>query len=273
MNKVILYRGREFEDNEKSAAESAGFTCIDSRMKIKSGEIIIPRYSFLPYPEELEKDINLVDAKLINSVRTHRWIADIGNWASLEGIKTFRTWDRIEDIPDGTPLVVKGQTNSRKFSWNNLMYAEDREQAIKIYLELSNDSLIGQQKIYFREYIPLVRLTTGLNGLPISKEFRFFICNGVILSGGFYWSSHIEELKEIPSIEEVPLKFLWESIEVISQHANFYALDIAQTEAGEWIIVEINDGCMSGLSENNPTTMYKGLMRSLDDTLLLFSKT
>ena len=37
------------------------------------------------------------------------------------------------------------------------------------------------------------------------------------------------------------------------------AIDVAQTESGEWIVVELNDGQMSGLSENNPEVLYKNL--------------
>jgi hypothetical protein len=263
---IILYRGREFEENEKPAAEKVGFMCTNSRMDIRSGDLVIGRYSVLPYHDEQERDINAIGARMINTTRMHNWIADVGSWACEDGAlygRTFRTWNRIEDVPDGIPLVVKGQTNSMKFQWSQKMYAPDKKSAIDIYLKLSDDSLIGQQTIYFREYLPLVRLMTGLNGLPISKEFRFFVYNGVILSGGFYWSSHVADLTTVPSIEEVPLTFLWEAVESVAQHANFFALDIAQKEDGNWVVVEINDGCQSGISENKPETLYSGLMRAL----------
>lgn len=36
-------------------------------------------------------------------------------------------------------------------------------------------------------------------------------------------------------------------------------IDVAQTESGDWIVIELNDGQMSGLSENNPEILYKNL--------------
>jgi hypothetical protein len=36
-------------------------------------------------------------------------------------------------------------------------------------------------------------------------------------------------------------------------------MDIAKTQSGEWIVIELNDGQMSGLSENDPNVLYKNL--------------
>jgi len=48
---------------------------------------------------------------------------------------------------------------------------------------------------------------------------------------------------------------------IVSPHVNFYVLDIAQTAFGNWILIEINDGQMSGLSENDPDRLYYNLRR------------
>jgi hypothetical protein len=106
---------------------------------------------------------------------------------------------------------------------------------------------------------------TGIHGLPITKEFRFFVAYGEILSGGYYWSSHVEDLPEVPSASEVPSSFLKEVISKIGHKANYYAVDIAQTEMGEWIVIELNDGQMSGLSENDPYVLYGNLRKVIDE--------
>jgi hypothetical protein len=153
------------------------------------------------------------------------------------------------------------------------MYAENKQDAIKVHSRLCEDSLIQYQKIYIREYVPLDILTEGFRGLPITREYRFFIFKNQILSCGFYWSSHFEELKELgytfdPS--EVPDNFIKSVIEQVQTTQsgpapNFYVIDVAKTRAGEWIVVELNDGSMSGLSENDPEVMYGNLAKILKD--------
>src|SRR5690606_13544750 len=118
-----------------------------------------------------------------------------------------------------------------------------------------------------REYIPLHTYLISFQGLPITKEFRFFCYKDKILSGGFYWSSHIEELKEKginPDISEVPKEFLQKIIDIVKWNINFYVIDVAQTKSGDWIIIELNDGAMSGLSENNPELLFKNLKKELE---------
>ena len=48
---------------------------------------------------------------------------------------------------------------------------------------------------------------------------------------------------------------------LIQRYANFFVLDIAKTESGDWILVEINDGQMSGLSMCNPHQLYSKLQQ------------
>jgi hypothetical protein len=118
----------------------------------------------------------------------------------------------------------------------------------------------------------LEKLAEGLQGLPVTREYRFFVYKDVILSGGFYWSSHVDELSGEVNPDEVPIEFLNKIIDKIqntelSEPPNFYVLDVAKTQSGEWILVEVNDGSMSGLSENNPEVLYKNLQRELIKSL------
>lgn len=266
MRLVILYRDIDLSDAERTAMQKH-FYCTDSRMDIKPGDLVVGRYSMLPFFAEQERDILKVGATLINTRREHEYIADLSQWVpDLEDI-TPRTWYRLEDLPDdGGPFVLKGKTNSRKFKFDTHMFAATKRDAINVHCLLSDDSLIGQQDIYIRQYVPLVTYMLGIHALPITKEFRFFVCDKKILSGGYYWSSHVEDLKDagiaIPETSEVPQAFLDGAIARVQ--ARFFAIDVAQTQAGDWIVIEINDGTMSGLSENDPEILYRNLRDHLE---------
>jgi hypothetical protein len=113
-----------------------------------------------------------------------------------------------------------------------------------------------------REYIPLKRLTTGLNGLPITNEWRVFCYQDTVLCKGFYWASY-PEAESQASWDPKADKLLKEIMSRVVDDVTFYVLDLAETLAGEWILIEINDGQMSGLGMCDPHTLYKNLRDTL----------
>lgn len=69
---------------------------------------------------------------------------------------------------------------------------------------------------------------------------------------------------------EVPEKFLNDIIEKIqgtqvSEPPTFYVIDVAKTAENNWILIELNDGCMSGLSMNDPDILYSNLKKALEE--------
>lgn len=240
---------------ELAAAKSAGFECVDLLSDIKSGDFVIPRYSLYPFVFDQYRELKSIGAKVINSYNQHIYIADLQNYVADLKELTPQTWDNLSDLPEGKSFILKGQTNSKKDYWNTHMYAVDKQAAIKVESNLMADGLIGGQKIYIREYIPLYTYMYGIGGIPITKEFRFFVANKQVITGAFYWGNYADEI-EIPSIEEVPKEFLQEVISRIGDNCNFYAVDVAQTKEGNWIVVELNDGSQSGLSMNDPEKLY-----------------
>lgn len=260
MKPVILMRPSLAEENEEAIAKRY-LPVYRQRSEIPSGSLVIGRYSVLPYYAELEADLNFHRSGLINTYRAHRWIADMREWYEDFQEITPKTWFRLEDVPSTEgPFVLKGATNSKKFSWNTHMFAKDKQEAIQVYGRLSNDGLIGDQDIYIRKYVPLNKLGEGLNGLPISEEYRFFFLYGKPIAGGFYWLSHLDDLPPLVtsrlSCENVPKAFLERISTCLGTNAAFVVVDVARTAEGGWIVVEINDGQMSGPSCVDPEYLY-----------------
>ncbi len=267
MRHVILYRrcnNPNDDDREIKALQSVGFTLLTNRAEIKPGDLVVPRYSALPFYNELAKDVELLGGKLINSVSEHNYVADFRSYVADLQELTPDSWDKLENLPDEGSFVLKGATNSKKFHWNTMMFAPDKKAAMDVYSLLCKDSLIGYQEIFIRRYVPLKTYMIGLSGLPITKEFRFFVYKGNLLCGSFYWSSHIEEIDPPPDINEVPESFLKEVMARIGDNVSFYVIDVAQTEEGKWIVIELNDGMMSGLSLNDPNLLYVNLKSCLE---------
>jgi hypothetical protein len=236
-------------------------------MDIRSGDLVIGRYSVLPYYQEQDRDIRSVGAGLINSYQEHRAIADIASWYHLLEDITPKTWFRVSDLPrdESGPFVLKGETNSRKFLWSTHMFAPTRDDVSRVHSKLLDDSLIGQQNIYIRQYIqfePVLDQEYSINDLPITVEFRVFVAYGQILSVGYYWASHVYDIldsgNDVPDPEMIPSEFL-DDITTRLSDIPFYAVDVARDVDGKWWVVEINDGQMSGLSMNEPGVLYPAL--------------
>lgn len=269
MRPVIFYRDfdiRQFQGELEAA--SSNFKTISQRTNVEENDLVICRYSALPLYKELERDIVNLGGTMINSYSQHRYVADLKNWYyDLEDL-TFKTWFQASDVPANHPgsFILKGETNSKKFQWNTHMFAKDYSGISPVLVNLMNDGLVGSQSIYVREYVPLKTYMESFQGMRITDEYRFFIAYGEIISGAYYWSSHIEELSEAgfcPNANDVPSDFLNDVISRVGDSINFWVLDVAQTEDGIWKVVELNDGQMSGLSENKPTELYCNLRQSI----------
>jgi len=270
MRPVIFYR--EFDISEFTGELEAAqehFRCVPQRTQLECGDLAICRYSALPFYKELEQDLNIIGASMINSYKQHRYIADLQNWYFDLIEFTPKTWFEAAQVPMNEPgsFVLKGETNSKKFQWRTHMFAETREDIVGVMVNLMNDGLVGQQNIYVRRFVELKTYMIGPQDMPITDEYRFFICDGNILSGAYYWSSHVGDFEDlgisVPDVSNVPNEFLEKVIERVGDSARFWVLDVGQTKDGEWIVIELNDGQMSGLSENNPTVMYSNLHRTL----------
>jgi len=263
MKPVIYLRNSLAEQDELLAAKKY-FEVVEQRTYIKPNSLVIPRYSALPFYKELEEDINYLGSKLINSFEMHNYVANIRNWYCDLIDNTPKTWFYLDEASDlEAPFVLKGSTNSRKHNWNTHMFATNKKKAIEVFCNLSSDSMIGTQDIIIRKYIPLKKLMEGFNGLPISEEYRFFALNGEVIAKSFYWSNVWDDLKEKPDVNSVPNYFISTILEKIQNKINFVVFDIARTEKNNWVLIELNDGSMSGLSMIDPEEFYFNLKKEL----------
>lgn len=256
---VILFRESLVESAELEAA-SKYFDVYFYHSAIPKNQLVLGRYSVLPFYEWVEADLRILDRKLVNTYSQHRYIADFQYYTDVENL-TFKTWFNPYDLPESeAPFVIKGKTNSRKSDWNNCMFAPTKSDAIKQGCELQKDSLIGQQDIIYRKYIPLETYEIGVNGLPFADEWRVFVYKDTIVSHGYYWSnaSLADELNARGPSEGF-FDFAEKVIAILKDKLDFYVIDIAKTETNEWILVEVNDAQMSGLSMNDPEVLYKNL--------------
>jgi hypothetical protein len=142
-----------------------------------------------------------------------------------------------------------------------MMFAKDRQEAIRIAIDLKNDYYIGEQDIIVRKYEPLVNLGMGINGMPFSNEWRCFFYKKAFLSAGFYFT----EAEHKGKIDFNGLKFVNKVANIVGEKTSFYTIDIGQKLDGSWTVIEMNDAQMAGYSYNDPETIFSILSKCLNE--------
>ena len=66
----ILARAKLMPMDELTAAREY-CTVVHDRIDMKPGDLIVPRYSLLPFPEELHREAGRAGATLINTLQAH----------------------------------------------------------------------------------------------------------------------------------------------------------------------------------------------------------
>lgn len=263
MRPVVLFRKEISIENEFENCEQF-LPTFEFRSQIPKDSLVIGRYSALPYYQELESELALNGSKLINTYAQHKWVADLMDWGgdygALKGL-TPRTWVNWARLPDQTSFVLKGRTNSRKQQWKTHMFAETKEDVPVVARRLLDDSLIQDQGVIIREYVPLKSFGLGLNELPITNEWRTFwlVWEDQVhcLGSGFYWEASHSEYSAQAYFADEGKALARKAAELVAPHVGFFVLDVAETQQGDWIVVEVNDGQMSGPCGVNTQELYQ----------------
>jgi len=259
MKPIILFRKNQYNKEEFLIAQKY-FDVTESRVGLDN-RLVIPRYSSLPFHNELERDLILQNSKLINSTQEHSYISTFDYYFDLD-LLTPKTYFRLEDVSSPGPWILKGKTNSLKSQFKEKMFAQNRKELIHKYNDLLNDAFIGEQGIIIRDFVPLESFGKSLSGIDFANEWRFFFYKNSLLSYGYYWSN-AEIVIPNKDIDPEAIKFANKVAQIVSQKTNFFVVDIAKTKEGQWLLIELNDGTMSGLSENDPELLYSNLRKSL----------
>jgi hypothetical protein len=205
---------------------------------------------------------------LINDPQQYRHAHHLPeSYPILEGHTPRSVWltgdlgiDRIVEAlaPFGnSPLVVKDFVKSQKHEWAEACFipsAADRSAVGRVvdrFLELQGDDL--NEGLVFREYVEFEPVGVHpKSGMPLTEEHRVFWLDGVPIFWAPYWAESDHRVSR-PPIEE----FTAVAAEVRSR---FFTMDLARRRDGDWMIVEIGDGQVSGLPRKSDATGFYGAL-------------
>ena len=221
---------------------------------------------------EVEATLEDMGMKLLVHEGEHLRCSTIEKWYPLLKDKTpftkiYEKLPRVEELLNdfSFPVFIKGnrQTNRHKKSQ---CIIESKDQYNALRKEWEHDRILSWQKVAVREYVPLqvIDADSYPDMVPISYEFRFFYFKGKCMAYGPYWyMGHQYSLPE-SELQEVLKLTDWAAQRLA---VSFPAIDVAKTETGKWIIIEVNDAQESGFVGANPLVLWKNLIDAMQERI------
>lgn len=246
-------------DNEREQIKS--FIHTSNKVKELKKGLVVGRLSSFGDYNTLYESLSLLGIRLINTPSEFNYIRDFEYYQDIKEY-TPKTWNYNEfgDAPQGC-YVVRGKWKSCKDNWKDLMFAHTKNEAYYIAGQLNYDSVIGKTGIIMREYVPLKKLEEGINKFPFVNEYRVFCYKKRILSWGFNFDGVCDQ--EPLGLSPDGLDLAQKVATIIGDKCSYYTIDVAEREAGGWIVVELNEGQCSGISGNDPSILYNQLKTHL----------
>jgi hypothetical protein len=237
----------------------------EKELALYRGWMLKPKTYTLLYSGLLEKNIQLINSPkeyehchyLPNSYSKIKEYTPFSNWIKLNDTIDFEEIYKLTNQFGENPIIVKDYVKSEKYHWEEACFipkASDKgkvKNSVEKFIELRGNQL--NEGLVFRKFEELEFLTQhSKSSLPLTKEFRIFFLNKKVVNIFNYWDEG----------EYGDIKIELEKFLQIAQHieSNFFTMDIAQKTNGEWIIMELGDGQVSGLPDNaDKNDFYRNL--------------
>lgn len=146
----------------------------------------------------------------------------------------------------GLPLFLKGSVKSMKeVGLDGCLVRSLTEFEIRVEALLRQPAwAFGPGPVVARKLVPLRHCRKSPEGFPFGREYRVFILRGRIIACGYYWEGD-DELQALSSEERGSV----ESLALVAGRrleVPYVAIDIGQSESGEWLVIETADAQFCG---------------------------
>jgi len=147
----------------------------------------------------------------------------------------------------GLPVFVKGAIQSRKARGWKACVAETQEELERLCAQLLELDVRSRGRVVVRQLVKLRYHRASAQGFPFGREYRVFLHRQEILGFGYYWEGDDPLKPLLPHEQTVVLATAKEAARRVG--SPFLAVDIGQTEANNWIVIETGDAQFSGVSQ------------------------
>lgn len=168
---------------------------------------------------------------------------------------SYRAWTLARKLGDG-PFVIKDHVKSAKHRWHEACFVP-RGSGREGFERVAENLKLEQGTNFFRgfvvkEYVPLRSRGESPREYPMCEEYRLFFWRKQLLVAAHYHRLIENRVDWLPFID-VAQRF----------DAPFFSMDVAQTEAGNWIVVDMGAGECSSLPPGSDPTQFYGKLAVL----------
>ena len=224
----------------------------------------IGRFGVTDNYADLYQHLATTGIMLIHTPDQYRLTTELPHWYPLLSDLTPRSiwFEQPPTVPEieqqfTWPIFLKGsrQTSKHKAALSILHSPNDYVHAIEQY---QHNPILQLQALVCREFIPLRPVAAPQSDtIPPAFEFRTFWWRGQCVGAGPYWAAFTsyawtkqEELAALAVAEEAADRL----------KVPFLVVDVAQTQHGAWIVIEVNDGQESGYAGIAPVALWQRII-------------
>ena len=218
---------------------------------------------------QIEQTLSSKGMHLLISEEEHLRCSLIDHWYPVLKDKTpyTRIYDELPPLEElqahfAFPVFIKGNRQTSRHTKSKCII-ENANAYEALRSVWARDDILSWQKVAIRDYVPLqpVHANPYPDQVPVSYEFRFFCFEGKCTGYGAYW--HTEPAYTLSPVDASQAVSLaeWAADQL---KATFVAVDLAKTEDGRWIIIEVNDAQESGFAEINPLSLWQNIMEEIE---------
>jgi len=152
------------------------------------------------------------------------------------------------------PYIIKDFVKSRKHEWDSACFIAgpgDIKRVAETFIERQGEFLVGG--LVFRKFEPLKLVGEHPKSkIPLFNEIRNWGCRGGPLITHTYWGPDEGGGGIVMPHGVISLATLRgeASMNTPTIKSNFYTMDLAMLDDGNWIIIELGDGQVAGLPEH-----------------------
>jgi hypothetical protein len=213
---------------------------------------------------QTELELAEIGVRLVNTFEQHKRGSLLPEWYPLVADVTPRSvWfdspPTAEEIGDllGWPVFVKGERQTSKHS-AELAIARSPGEFAALMSAYRADPILSWQRVVCRKFVPLRAVNAdGTHKIRPSFEFRTFWWHGRLVGAGPYWSGFAgydwtkREQQEAITLAERAARLV---------DVPFLVIDLAQSEQGEWLVIECNDAQESGYAGVSPFALWQNIV-------------
>jgi len=161
----------------------------------------------------------------------------------------------------GLPAFIKGAVQSVKARGWSACVANTADELRELVRQTLRRTGRSRGRAIVRQLVPLRHARHTHLGFPMGREYRVFLLHGQIVSLGYYWDAD-DPLAPLTPDEEATVRTL-ATTAAARMGTPWIAVDVGQTTAGEWLVIETGDAQFSGLSCIDPLPHWHRLATRL----------